>query len=97
MNTSHENSAAYTGSTFSSRMEMEAVTHAFRWFAPRQSDHTCHHPHRFNELAATKMKKKCGMESLVWNVSMVDIHLQKLLRVYCPGPAGVTGNDQTDW
>ena len=54
VNTSHEDSAAYTGSTFSSRMETEVVTHALRWFAPRQSDHTCHHPHRFNELAATK-------------------------------------------
>ena len=24
-----------------------------------------------------------------WNVSLVNIHLQKLLQVYCPGPAGV--------
>ena len=31
-----------------------------------------------------------------WNVSMVDIHLRKRLWVYCPGHAGVKGNDQTD-
>ena len=31
-----------------------------------------------------------------WNVSMVDIHLRKLLWVYCPGHAGVKGNDRTD-
>ena len=31
-----------------------------------------------------------------WNVSMVNIHLQKLLWVYCPGHAGVKGNDRAD-
>ncbi len=28
------------------------------------------------------------------NVSMVDIHLRNLLWVYCPGYAGVKGNDR---
>ena len=51
-------------SNFSSTMEVEAVTHAFHWFAPRQSDHTCHHPHRFNELAATKSEMWNGKPSL---------------------------------
>ena len=27
---------------------------------------------------------------------MVDIHLRKLLWVYCPGQAGVKGNDRAD-
>ena len=31
-----------------------------------------------------------------WNVSMVNIQLQKLLWVYCPGHAGMKGNDQAD-
>ena len=31
-----------------------------------------------------------------WNVSMVDIHLLKLLWVYCPGHAGVKRNDRAD-
>ena len=31
-----------------------------------------------------------------WHVSMVDIHLRKLLWVYCPGHAGVKGNDRAD-
>jgi len=31
-----------------------------------------------------------------WNVLMVDIHLWKLLWVYCLGHAGVNGNDQVD-
>ena len=36
------------------------------------------------------------MGSPDWNVSMVDIHLRSLLWVYCPGHAGVNGNDRAD-
>ena len=38
------------------------------------------------------------MGSSDWNVSMVDtvIHLRQLLWVYCPGHAGVKGNDRAD-
>ena len=56
------------------------------------TDHTCH-PHGFNELAT---KLNSGMGSPDCNVSMVDIHLRKLLWVYCPGHAGVKGNDRAD-
>ena len=59
----------------------------------QQSDHTCHHPHRFNELA-TKSEKWNGKPRR--NVSMVNIYLQKLLWVYCPGHAGAKGNNWAD-
>ena len=36
------------------------------------------------------------MGSPDWNVSMVDIHLRKLLWVYYPGHAGVKGNNRAD-
>jgi len=36
------------------------------------------------------------MGSPEWNVLMVDIHLPKLLWLYCPGHAGVKGNDRAD-
>ena len=39
---------------------------------------------------------KSGMGSPDWNVSMADIHLRKLPWVYCPGHAGVKGNDRAD-
>ena len=39
-------------------------------------------------------KVKSGMGCRDWNVLMVDIHLRKLVWVYCPGHAGVTGNNQ---
>ena len=58
--------------------------------APTSS--TCRYPHRFNEL----QKVKTGMGSPDWNVSMVDSHLRKLLRVYCLGHTGVKGNDPAD-
>ena len=57
----HEDSAAYTVSTSSLTMEMEAFTHALRWIASRGGSRTtsCHHPHRFSELA-TKSEKWNG-------------------------------------
>ena len=36
------------------------------------------------------------MGSPEWNVLVVHIHLQKLLWLYCPGHAGVKGNDRAD-
>ena len=36
------------------------------------------------------------MGSPDWNVSTVNIHLRKLLCEYCPGHAGVKGNDLAD-
>ena len=39
---------------------------------------------------------KSGMGSPDWNVSMVNIHLQKLLWVYYPGHGGVKGNERAE-
>ena len=36
------------------------------------------------------------MGSPDWNMSMVNIHLRRLLWVYCPGHAGVKRNDGAD-
>ena len=59
-----------------------------RW----QSDHTCHRPHRFNELA-TKSEKWNGKPRL----ACVDgLHPPSILWVYCPGHAGAKGNDRAD-
>ena len=41
-------------------------------------------------------KVKSGMGGPEWNVSIVDSNLLKLLWVYCPGHAGVKGNDRVD-
>ena len=36
------------------------------------------------------------MGSPDWHVSMFDIHLRRILWVYCSGHAGVKGNDRAD-
>ena len=58
------------------------------------TDHTFHTPHRFNELAAKseKWNRKPRLERVD------DRHPPwKSPRVYCPGHAGVKGNDGWDW
>jgi len=46
----------------------------------------------FNELA-TKVKSE--MESPEWHASVFDMHLRKLLWMYCLGHDGVKGNDRS--
>ena len=57
-----------------------------------------------NSSETSRLQKvKSGMESADWNVSMVHIHFQQLLWVYCLGHARVEGNEwremteQTHW
>ena len=76
-------------------MEVEAVTHALRWIASRGDSQTTHTIILTDSMSLLQ-KVKSGMGSPDWNVSMVDIHLPKLLRVYHPGHAGVMGNDRAD-
>ena len=81
--TIHEDSAAYTVSTSSLTMEEEAVTHALHWIASRGDSRTTH-AIILTDLMSLLQKVKNGMGSPDWNVLMVDIHLLKLLWVYCP-------------
>ena len=66
----------------------------------------------FNFVLKTVTVPKCGLlgksRHLVWDVSasfwaelhetggLAYIHLRNILWVYCPGHAGVTGNDRAD-
>ena len=56
-----------------------------------ESNHARRHPHRFSEFT-TKSESPDRNVSMV----MVDIHLRKLLWMYCPGHARVKGNDPAD-
>ena len=91
----HEDIAADTVSTSSLTMEVEAVNHVLHWIASRGDSQITHAIILIDSMSLLQ-KVKSGMGSPDWNVSMVDIHLQKLLWVYCPGHAGVKGNDRTD-
>jgi ribonuclease HI len=93
--TIHEDSAAYEVSTSSLTMETEAVTHALRWIASRGNSQTTHAIILTDSMSLLQ-KVKSGMGSPDWHVSMFDIHLRKILWVYCPGHAGVKGNDRAD-
>ena len=88
-------SAAYTVSNSSLTMEAEGVTHALRWIASRGDSQTTH-AIILTDSTSMLQKVKSGMGSPDWTVSTVDIHLRKLLWVYCPGHAGVKGNDGAD-
>ena len=93
--TIHEDSAACTVSTSSLTMEVEAVTHSVRWIASRGDSRTTHAIILTDSMSLLQ-KVSSGMGSPDWNVSMVDIHLQKLLRVYRLAHAGMNGNDGAD-
>ena len=76
--TIHEDSAAYTVSTSSLTMELEAVTHALRCIASRGDSQT-RHAIILTDSMSLPQKVKNGMGSPDRDVSMVDIHLRKLL------------------
>ena len=90
-----EDNAAYTVSTSSLTMELEAVTHDLRWIASRGDIQTTH-AILLTDSMSLLQKMKSGMGSPDWNVPMVDIHLRKLLGMYCHGHAGVKGNHRAD-
>ena len=93
MTTIHEDSVAYTVSTPSLTIKVEAVTHALCCIASRgQTTHAI----ILTDSMSLLQKVKSGMGSPDRNVSMVDIHIRKLLWVCCPGHAGVKGNDRAD-
>ena len=76
-------------------MEVEADTHALRWIASRGDSQTTHAVILADSTILIQILKS-GLGSPDWTVSIVDIHLRKLLPVYCPGDAGVKGNDRAD-
>ena len=95
--TIYEDSAAYAVTSTSLRMEMEAVTHALRWIASRRDNQTTT---RAVVLLIDCMnllqKVKSGLRSPDWHLAMQDIQLEKLVWIYCPGHAGVKGNERAD-
>ena len=90
MTTIHEDSATSNLAT-----EVKAVIHALRWIASRGDSQTTQ-AIILTDSVSLLQKVNNGMGSPDWNLSMVDIHLRKPLWVYCPGHAGVKGNNRAD-
>ena len=91
----HEDNVAYTVSTSSLTMVVEAVIHALRWIALRSDGQTTH-AIILTDSMSLPLKVKSETGSPEGHVSMFDIHLRELLWVYCLGHAGVKGNDRAD-
>ena len=92
----HEDNAAYTAPTSSLTMEeVETVTHALRWTASRVDGQTTHTIILTDSMTLLQ-KKKSGMGNPDKNVSMVDSHPRKFLRMSCSRHAGMKGNGKAD-
>ena len=93
--TIHEDSAAHEHVTSSLTMEVEAVTHALQWL----ETHTCQTA-TYAMILTDSMnlieKIKAGWGSPDWHKAIANLDIQKLLWVYCPGHAGVKGNERAD-
>ena len=79
--------------TSSLTMEVEAVTHAVQWVASQrnvQITQAIIFTHSMNLL----QKVESGMGCPDWHTAMHS--LQRRLWIYCPGNAGVSGNEQAD-
>ena len=63
---------------------------------PSRGDSQTAHAIILTNSMSLLQKVKCGMGSPDWHASMFDIHLQKIIWVYCLGHAGVKGNDRAD-
>ena len=90
-----EDSGAHRVNTSSLTMEVEAVTHAILWLAS-QRDAQITHAIILTDSMNLLQKVKSGMGCPDWHTAMHSLRLQRLLWIYCPGHAGVSGNERAD-
>ena len=88
--TIHEDRAAYAVLTSSLTMEVEAVCHALRWIASRGDSQTTH--------AIILTDSISLLQKVVWEArtGMCQWSHPLSIWMYCPGHAGVKGNDRAD-
>ena len=93
--TIHEDSAAYRHKTASLTMEVEAVTHALHWLATKEISHRTHAVILTDSMNLLQ-KVKTGMIRSEWLDPLQRIRLKEITWMYCPGHAGVKGNERAD-
>ena len=93
--TVHEGSGAHRVTTSSLTMEVEAVTHAIQWLAS-QRDAQITHIIILTDSMDLLQKVESGMGCPYSQTSKHSLQLQRLLWIYCPGHAGVSGNERAD-
>ena len=93
--TVHEDSGAHRVMTSSLTMEVEAVPHAIQWLAS-QRDAQITHAIILTDSMNLLQKVESGMGCPDWHTAMHSLRLQRLLWIYCPWHAGVSGNERAD-
>ena len=93
--TVHEDSAAHQLRTSSMTMEMEAVTHAL-WRLSTRNDSRRTHAVILTDSMSLLQKVQKGTIHSEWAHALRKISLGKITWMYCPGHAGVKGNERAD-
>ena len=76
-------------------MEVEAVTYTIQLLAP-QHDAQITHAIILTESMNLLQKVESGMGCPDWHTAMHSLRLQRLLSIYCPGHARVSGDERAD-
>ena len=76
-------------------MEAEAVTHVIQWLTS-QCDRQIAHAVILTDSLNLLQKVESGMGYPDWHTAMYSLRLQRLPCIYCPGRAGVSGNERAD-
>ena len=90
--TVHEDSGVHRVMAFSLIMEVEAVTNVIQWLASQRDAHITHAIILTDSMNLLQ-KVESGMGSPEWHTAMHSLRLQRLLWIYCPVHAGVSGNE----
>jgi ribonuclease HI len=87
-----EQSEAYTTTTSSMRMEVEAVTAALKWLSATQLNRAI----IISDSQSMLRKVQNGWLRHEWKAYIEESALLELVWIYCPGHAGVRGNERAD-
>ena len=93
--TVHEDSGAHRVTTPSLTMAVEAVTRAIQWLAS-QFDAQITRAIILTDSTNLLQKVESEMGCPDWHTVMHSLRLQRLLWIYSPGHAGVSGNERAD-
>ena len=74
-------------------MEVEAVTHAMQWLVSQRVAQITH-AIIFTDSMNLPQQVESAMGCPDWHTAMHSLRLQRLLWIYCPGHAGVSGNER---
>ena len=93
--TVHDDSGSHRVTTSSLTLEVKAVTHAIQRLASQRGTQITYAIILTDSMNPLH-KMESGMGCSDWHTAMQCLRLQKLLLIYCPGHAGVCGNERVD-